>query len=388
KTVTADTINQYYWVVKGLHKLDALTRILEAEDTDGVIVFVRTKNETVELADRLKARGHEAAPLNGDISQKHREQTVKQLKESRLDILVATDVAARGLDVERISHVINYDIPYDTEAYIHRIGRTGRAGREGKAILFVAPRERYLLKSIEKATRQTLNLLEPPSTKDINERRVESFKQRISDTLESEDLGFFNQLIEKYQQENDTPMEDIAAALAKMVQGNTPMLLTEKPRTEAFRDSARDRGGRGDEQRERKPRKQKSREERKPEQRGRKPERLLDVPMDMFRLEVGYQNNVKPANIVGAIANEAGLDSRYIGQIEIYDDYSTVELPEGMPKETFKVLKKVWVSGCQLQISKVQGGEPTKVEKPKAEKPADAMAKPRRKKAKKEKAAA
>lgn len=229
RTTTAETIRQRVWMVSGLHKLDALTRILEAEPFDGMIIFVRTKTLTSELAEKLQARGYSAAALNGDITQAIRERTVMQLKKGKLDILVATDVAARGLDVERISHVINYDVPYDTESYVHRIGRTGRAGRSGDAILFVAPREKRLLHNIERATKQKISMLELPSTEVINDARIARFNQRITDTMAAENLSFFQQLMEQYQQEHNVPAVEIAAALAHLLQGDTPLLLTHKP---------------------------------------------------------------------------------------------------------------------------------------------------------------
>jgi ATP-dependent RNA helicase DeaD len=336
-TTTAETIRQRYWLVSGLHKLDALTRILEAETFDGMIVFVRTKTATIELAEKLQARGYAAAALNGDIAQKDRERTVDRLKNGKLDILIATDVAARGLDVQRISHVINYDIPYDTEAYVHRIGRTGRAGREGDAILFVAPRERRLLNAIEKSTGKKIDLMELPSTEIINDQRIARFKEKISDTLATEELGFFYQLIEQYQQEHNIPALEVAAALAKLVQGDEPMLLENKP---ARRHKERENPG---SRRER----EKSEEHKPRHQDSDKPEK----GMERFRLEVGYNHGVKPGNIVGAIANEAGLESKYIGHIKIHDDYSTIDLPQGMPKEIFNDLKHTWVCNRKLNIS-------------------------------------
>ncbi|VAW97304.1 DEAD-box ATP-dependent RNA helicase DeaD (= CshA), partial [hydrothermal vent metagenome] len=221
KAATVDTIRQRFWPVSGMHKLDALTRICEAEPFEAMIVFVRTKTATVELAEKLSARGYAAAAINGDIQQNLRERSINNLKKGKLDILVATDVAARGLDVERISHVVNYDIPYDTEAYVHRIGRTGRAGRKGDAILFVAPREKRLLYSIEQATRKKIERMELPSTEIINDKRIDKFKQRITDTLATEEMGIFYQLIEQYQQEHNVPALEIAAALAHLLQGET-----------------------------------------------------------------------------------------------------------------------------------------------------------------------
>jgi ATP-dependent RNA helicase DeaD len=355
RPTAAATINQRYWMVVGRHKLDALTRILEAEPFDGVLVFVRTRTATVELAEKLEARGYSCAPLNGDIPQKKREQTVAQLKKGTFDILVATDVAARGLDIERISHVINYDIPHDTEAYIHRIGRTGRAGRSGEAILFVAPRERRLLHSIEKVTQQKIQLLELPSTEVINDQRIARFKQSITDTLATEQLGAFHMLLEQYRQEHNVPALDIAAALAKMVQGEEPLLLTgeqEKQRRQPLPENTRPERNaptKGHKAKTEKPRREKTATDRPP-----KPS---DEGMELFRLEVGQVHGVQPGNIVGALANEALEDSSYIGRIEIYDDYSTVELPEGMPEDLLQVLKRVYVVGQPLQISRLADAE-------------------------------
>ncbi|MGB5179349.1 MAG: DEAD/DEAH box helicase [Gammaproteobacteria bacterium] len=346
RTTTVETIRQRFWPVSGVHKLDALTRILEAEHFDAMLVFVRTKTATLELAEKLEARGYDTAALNGDIPQNQRERTVQQLKNGKLDILVATDVAARGLDVERISHVVNYDIPYDTEAYVHRIGRTGRAGRKGDAILFVAPRERRMLSAIEKATRQKIDIMELPSTELINDKRIASFKQRITDTLANEELELFTRLIEQYEQEHNVPAQEVAAALARLLQGDTPLLLQHKPQRKA--DTRRDQGeGRPVRKQAHKPGERSPRKESQPEE-----------GMLRFRLEVGHKHKVKPGNIVGAIANEAGLDSEHIGRISIYDDYSLVDLPEGMPKGAFNNLKKAWVSGQRLNISRVssEGG--------------------------------
>ena len=366
RTTTADTIRQRVWMVSGVHKLDALTRILEAEVFDGMIIFVRTKITTADLAEKLKARGYEAAALNGDIAQNQRERTIQQLKSGKLDILVATDVAARGLDVERISHVINYDIPLDTEAYVHRIGRTGRAGRKGEAILFASPREKRLLHNIERATNQKITPLELPSTEVINDKRVAGFKQRITDTLATEEMGFFHQLVEQYQHEHNVPALDIASALAFLLQGDTPMLLKNPPpereRKQARRTAAEpsrrepresSRGGRSESFRK-EPR-ETGRKERSTPASARATKKPLksEEGMEHFRIEVGRDHDVQPGNIVGAIANEAGLDSQFIGHIDIQDSYSIVDLPEGMPKEVFRELKKVWVAGRQLNISRL-----------------------------------
>jgi len=376
KTTTAPTIRQRFWPVSGMHKLDALTRILEAEPFEAMLIFVRTKTATVELSAKLEARGYASTPLNGDIKQNQRERSIESLKSGKLDILVATDVAARGLDVERITHVINYDIPHDTEGYVHRIGRTGRAGRQGDAILFVAPREKSMLHAIERATNQKIEIMELPSTELINDQRMAKFKQRITDTLASEELGLFYQMIEQYQQEHNVPVLEIAAALGLLLQGETPLMLQAKshhfkedkswqndetkPRKGRGGDRGKERGRMRDKVRgkdqDRSPKKEFTLEKRdkvrgKDQDRTSKKELPLEEGMERFRIEVGHNHDVKPNNIVGAIANEAGLDSQHIGRINIYDDFSVIDLPEGMPKDVFSDLKKVWVAGKQLHIS-------------------------------------
>ena len=361
-SASAENIRQRFWMVSGVHKLDALTRILEAETFDGMIIFVRTKTATIELAEKLEARGYSAAAINGDMSQTLRERTIAHLKNGKLDILIATDVAARGLDVDRITHVVNYDIPYDTESYIHRIGRTGRAGRTGDAILFIAPRERKLLGNIEKATKQKVEEMGLPSTEVINNKRISRFKQNITDTLAAEELSFFTQLIEQFQVEHNVSALEIAAALAKLVQGDTPLLMQNLPK-KSF-ESREDRPQRDD----RPSRDDRSQRDDRP-QRDRKPKRVFGaggavVEMETFRIEVGHNHGVKPGNIVGAIANETGIDGDHIARIRIEDDYSTVELPAGMPKELLEELKKIRVAGQQLNISKMDGSGSVRRAKP------------------------
>jgi ATP-dependent RNA helicase DeaD len=503
KTSTAPNIRQRYWVVSGMHKLDALTRILEVETFDAMLVFVRTKLETVELSERLEARGFEAAPLNGDIPQQQRERTIAALKSGKVDIVVATDVAARGLDVERISHVVNYDVPYDSESYIHRIGRTGRAGRSGEAILFIAPRERNMLRIIERATRQQIAQMNLPSVEAVNEQRIAKFKQRIADALAEGEAQAFRGIVEEFQSEHNVSPLDIASALASLLQGSTPLLLPERPEPEArgwsvdgprgrdrrgdspsrgrFRDRddrrptharsekfdgpSRDAGsasqqaphgfgerprgdapdhgredrrgeharvngregadqqgdaaehaddasrersrddapeqgredGRGgharvngregadqqgdaaehadDASRERPrgdaPAPDRSRDERRSAhgradaaegeggaRHGRRRNKDGDVAFETFRLEVGYAHGVKPGNIVGAIANEAGLEGKHIGHVDIRDDHTFIDLPEGMPRDIFRSLQKVRVVGQELRISRVDGKPP------------------------------
>jgi ATP-dependent RNA helicase DeaD len=375
KTSTAPAINQRYWPVGGLHKLDALTRILEAEPVDGAVIFVRTKVATTELAEKLEARGFTAEALNGDMAQAQREKTIERMRRGKVDILIATDVAARGIDIPRISHVINYDIPFDTESYVHRIGRTGRAGRAGEAILFVANRERRMLKAIERATNQKIAVMNLPSTQEINASRVARFKQQIEDTLKTGDLDFYRQLLTELQDDTGTPAIELAAALAKLVQGDTSLLLDERrePKPARAFDDHDD-----------KPKKKREPRHKAFDPDNTAPKPLKDHPeiaMERFRVEVGHTDGLKPGNIVGAIANELDLDSAYIGHIEIYDDFTTVDLPAEMPKELFNHLKTVRVCQKPLRIS-VLSGKSKASAKRKSVKPSK-TGKPTRKTAKK-----
>ncbi|MBF0209841.1 MAG: DEAD/DEAH box helicase [Desulfamplus sp.] len=364
KTMTADTISQRFWMVKGTDKLEALTRILEAEDFDAILVFVRTKTATVELAEKLEARGYATEALNGDIAQKSRERTIERFKNGKIDIVVATDVAARGLDVDRISHVINYDIPTEAESYIHRIGRTGRAGRSGDAILFVSPREMWMLKVIEKTTRQKIEMMKLPTTMAITSRRISAFKQRITDNLASGEITQFRNLIEEYLlDQQDVQLLDVAAALASMVNGGKPLFLPESEKRDALNDDEQNV-----DKEKKEPKKRRVRLKDKPKDKDYKPDdkpkdkeknqdkKRLQVAkgMERFKLSVGTTDGVKAGDIVGAIANEAGLEGKFINNITIYDDYTTVDLPEGMPEAIFKLLKKVRILGQKLNIAKLK----------------------------------
>jgi len=375
-TTTVSTTKQRYWQVSGLHKLDALTRILEVEDFDAALIFVRTKTETVSLAEKLEARGFAAAALNGDMNQALRERTIEQLKNEKLDIVVATDVAARGLDVQRISLVFNYDIPCDTESYVHRIGRTGRAGRTGSAILFVSPREMRMLRAIEKATRQPIEAMHLPSGAAVTDRRVAQFKQQILDVIESEDLGFLHEVVSQIENEQDLSAHEIAAAMAYLLQRERPLQLRETRETAAprpsktpVRETRKTAAARTPQtpvretraaELPRNPKTPSSRDRQDTkEQRSGKSERARkSSPVDMvrYRIEVGRRHEATPGDIVGAIANEAGIDSQFIGQIRLYDDYSTVDLPDGMPPEVFRHLKQVRVRQQKLSISRETGG--------------------------------
>ena len=344
KTSTASNIRQRYWLVSGVHKLDALTRILEAEPFEAMLVFTRTKLATEDLAQRLEARGFAVEALNGDIVQAQRERTVMRLKTGQIDIVVATDVAARGLDVERVSHVVNYDVPHDPESYVHRIGRTGRAGRSGEAILFIAPRERNMLRVIERTTRHAMEEMALPTIEDVNDRRVARFHERISAALAADEGAAFRTLIERYESEHNVPAIEIAAALAAIAQGKKPLLLDAEPAPsrppEPRQERARPEKGRVE-----KPRPERVRTEKKyhvPD----------DTPMETYRIEVGRVHGVKPGNIVGAIANEAGIDGKHIGRVIIREDHSFVDLPEGMPKELLNELRKARLGGQKLEISR------------------------------------
>ncbi|HSG23604.1 MAG TPA: helicase-related protein, partial [Azonexus sp.] len=376
-TATVAAIRQVYWQVSGMHKLDALTRILEVEDNfDAAIIFVRTKNSTVELADKLSARGYAAAALNGDLNQQMRERVIEQLKSGALDIVVATDVAARGIDVPRVSHVVNYDIPYDTEAYVHRIGRTGRAGRTGNAILFVAPREVSMLRSIERATRSPIAPLTLPSRADVTNKRVADFKAGVVEVLNAEGLDFFANIVSQIAEEQNVGAEEVAAALAMMAQKGKPLQIPGEdpapPRPMAAGDarrpgsfSERDRKPRTDERSDR-PRFEGRSDKPRLESSGDSRPRFEDKPrrassgaptgdMVRYRIDVGRDHGVQVKDIVGAIANEAGIESRFIGRIALYDESSTVELPAGMPKEADNALKRTRVRGVPINMRPDEG---------------------------------
>ncbi|GAC16908.1 DEAD/DEAH box helicase [Aliiglaciecola lipolytica] len=344
KVSTASTIRQRFCQVAGHHKLEALTRIMEVEEFDGVIIFVRTKTATVELADKLSARGYDVEPLNGDIAQNARERTVDRLKQGKIDILVATDVVARGLDVERVSHVINYDVPYDTESYVHRIGRTGRAGRQGDAILFISHREKRMLFSIEKATKQNIEQMPIPSISEINQTRLSRFKTSVIEAIQDDSIESLIPIVESIQKETEAAPEKIMAALAKIAQGDEPLILKEGDRPDLNAKPSyneRERAPRSGRERDRGPR-----DGSKGRSRSSKP----DEGMQRYRIDVGHTHGAKPGNIVGAIANEANISSKNIGAIEIFDSFSTVDLPKGMPADTFGVLQKTRVAGQRLAI--------------------------------------
>ena len=358
ETRTATNITQRFLSVAHRNKMDALTRILEVTEFEAMIMFVRTKHETEEVAEKLRARGFSAAAINGDIAQAQRERTVDQLKDGRLDILVATDVAARGLDVERISHVLNYDIPNDTESYVHRIGRTGRAGRTGEAILFVTPRERRMLRSIERATNAPLVEMELPTVDEVNEYRKVKFADSITEALENPQVALFRTLIKEYADKNDVPLEDVAAALATQAQAGNDFFLTEQA-ADRDRGRDRDRGDRGDRRRDRDFDDRGGRGRDRGD-RGDRPSRFDrdDANLATYRIAVGKRQHVRPGAIVGALANEGGLNSKDFGRITIAADHTLVELPKDLPQSVLDNLRDTRISGQLINIERDSGGRP------------------------------
>jgi ATP-dependent RNA helicase DeaD len=347
KTATSANTTQRYLMVSYPQKVDALTRILEVENFEGMIVFVRTKNENETLAEKLRARGFSATAINGDIVQAQRERTIGELRDGKLDILVATDVAARGLDVDRISHVVNYDIPTDPESYVHRIGRTGRAGRSGDAISFVTPRERGLLRSIERTTRQPLTQMDLPSVDDVNTTRLARFDSGITEALSSERVEFFRDVVSHYVREHNVPEVDVAAALAVVLQGDAPLLLEPEPARppRSERPQQADRGA---------PRSEQPRTSR----------RFDEAPLATYRIAVGKRHKVEPRQIVGAIANEGGLNRRDFGHISIRPDFSLVELPAELPPGAADRLASTRISGKLIDL-RLDAGPPGAANRPK-----------------------
>ncbi len=347
KTATAANIRQRYWLVSGIHKLDALTRLLEVEPFDAMLVFARTKQSTVDLVEKLEARGFSAAALNGDILQAQRERTIAALKAGKIDIVVATDVAARGIDVERITHVVNFDVPYDSESYVHRIGRTGRAGRSGEAILFISSRERNMLRTIERATRQPIEPMTLPTIQDVNARRAEKFKKELSEILGTQELAAYRGVIEEFVHESGADIVDIAAALASMGRAGRSLFVSKRAAgtsgdLEAMpgvaREGIRDLPAEAHESIERK------------SSRPRRPE----GPQAFFRLEVGRRHGVQPGNIVGALAHEGDLHGSEINGIDIREDHTLVRLPAAIPEHVLKHLAEVQVRGRRLDVRLVK----------------------------------
>jgi ATP-dependent RNA helicase DeaD len=339
KTATAANIRQRYWLVSGIHKLDALTRLLEVETFDAMLVFARTKQSTVELVEKLEARGFAAAALNGDILQAQRERTIAALKSGKIDIVVATDVAARGIDVERITHVVNFDVPYDSESYVHRIGRTGRAGRSGEAILFISARERNMLRIIERATRQPIEPMALPTVQEVNAKRAEKFKKELSEMLESQDLSAYRGVIEEFVRESGADVFDVAAALASLAKSGRALFVAKRSTSEATEIPAELEG-------DREPMSRKAARPRRPE-----------GPQAFFRLEVGRRHGVQPGNIVGALAHEGDMHGSEINGIDIRDDHTIVRLPAAIPDHVLKHLSGIVVRGQRLDIKRIKAAK-------------------------------
>ncbi|MCQ8877770.1 DEAD/DEAH box helicase [Pseudoalteromonas shioyasakiensis] len=359
---TVSSVEQVFWNAH-VHKNKAIVRFLEAEQYEGAIVFVRTRNDTVQLAELLEREGFSAAPLNGDMNQQARERTVDRLKSGMLNVVIATDVAARGLDVDRLSLVINYDIPQDSEAYVHRIGRTGRAGRTGKAILFVKHNERYLLKNIIRHTKSEIAQVELPTAKVVEEKRINALQEKLTLALENKDITFFNEVAASMAQKLDLAPEDLAGALLCLAQQQSPIKVEEvkiQPRERNERNSRNERGDRGrrnergGERAERKPRERNSRDA---------------GPMDTYRIEVGREHGVQVKNIVGAIANEADISSKFIGDIRLHDSHSTVQLPQNMPKDVLDHFQKVFICKRPMGMTLTQDQGPAEPRGERSERP-------------------
>ncbi|MEL0633254.1 DEAD/DEAH box helicase [Pseudoalteromonas carrageenovora] len=363
---TVSSVEQVFWNAH-VHKNKAIVRFLEAEQYEGAIVFVRTRNDTVQLAELLEREGFSAAPLNGDMNQQARERTVDRLKNGMLNVVIATDVAARGLDVDRLSLVINYDIPQDSEAYVHRIGRTGRAGRTGKAILFVKHNERYLLKNIIRHTKSEIAQVELPTAKVVEEKRINALQEKLTLALENKDITFFNEVAANMAQKLELAPEDLAGALLCLAQQQSPIKVEEvkiQPRERNDRNSRNDRGDRG-RRNERGGERGGERAERKPRERNSR-----DAgPMDTYRIEVGREHGVQVKNIVGAIANEADISSKFIGDIRLHDSHSTVQLPQNMPKDVLDHFQKVFICKRPMGMTITQDQGPTEPRGERSERP-------------------
>ena len=356
KAADASLIRQRFLMVHAPHKLAALERVLEAETSEGVIVFARTKAITITVAESLEQHGYDVAVLNGDVPQAQRERTIERLKSGQVDVLVATDVAARGLDVERIGLVINYDIPFDAEAYVHRIGRTGRAGRTGDAILFLTPRERRFLGGLERVVAKPIAEMEVPSNATINQNRLDRMRAKLTGCLQTpesseQERALLSEILQRVAQEQGSSPEQLALAALELALAGKPLLLQGEenfhqvrqngPSREGGRDGGRDLGV--------------GREGGRDRGRGERPSGPPEDHMERFRVEVGWRDRIKPGNIVGAIANEAGLNGRSIGRIQIFDTHSTVDLPKGMPEDVFQGLRQLRVMNKPLQLSRLQG---------------------------------
>ena len=364
---TVSSVEQVFWNAH-VHKNKAIVRFLEAEQYEGAIVFVRTRNDTVQLAELLEREGFSAAPLNGDMNQQARERTVDRLKSGMLNVVIATDVAARGLDVDRLSLVINYDIPQDSEAYVHRIGRTGRAGRTGKAILFVKHNERYLLKNIIRHTKSEIAQVELPTAKVVEEKRINALQEKLTLALENKDITFFNEVAANMAQKLELAPEDLAGALLCLAQQQSPIKVEEVKIQPRERNERNDRNPRSNDRgrRNERPERGGERAERKPRERNSR-----DAgPMDTYRIEVGREHGVQVKNIVGAIANEADISSKFIGDIRLHDSHSTVQLPQNMPKDVLDHFQKVFICKRPMGMTLTQDQGPSEPRGERSERPA------------------
>ena len=345
KAENSPNIRQRFIKVRQHEKRDMLTRLLEIEKFEAMLIFARTKNATMEIAEKLQSKGYPAEPLNGDMPQTLREKTVDRLKRGKINVLVATDVAARGLDVDRISHVLNYDAPFDLESYTHRIGRTGRAGREGDAIIFITNKEMRMLNAIERTLKVTCDQYVFPTLEEMNERREEEFFNKIEQGLTG-NLDDYRKALQRYIEESGKDTLEVAASLAFLEAGkkalryeSMPTASSGKGRKEDRRD--RDRGDRRE----------------SPRREGRDRKSSRDDNLQSYRMEVGEFHGAQKGDIVGAIANEVGIDPQHMGKIRMFKDHSFIDLPKDMPREIFEALKTVWVQGHQMNIS-VDKGRP------------------------------
>ncbi|TMO64534.1 DEAD/DEAH box helicase [Pseudoalteromonas aurantia] len=351
---TVSSVEQVFWRAS-VHKNKAIVRFLEAEQYEGAIVFVRTRNDTVQLAELLEQQGFSAAPLNGDMNQQARERTVERLKSGLLDIVIATDVAARGLDVDRLSLVINYDIPQDSEAYVHRIGRTGRAGRTGKAILFVKHNERYLLRNIMRHTKSEITEVELPSAQVVEEKRIAALQTKLTNALEHKDINFFNEVAAGLAEKLELSQEQLAGAMLCLAQQQTPLKVEDikiQQRERRDRDDRRDNNRRGERNDRQGRGRERNGERRERPERERGPRNSSQGPMDTYRIEVGRDHGVQVKNIVGAIANEADISSKFIGDIRLFNEHSTVQLPQNMPSDVLSHFNNVVICKRPMKLTK------------------------------------
>lgn len=335
----SEQIDQKYLPLKSNQKNSALIRILECEDLTGALIFVKTKATTVSLAETLEGKGFSVSPLNGDMTQSHREETLRRLKNKKLDVIVATDVAARGIDVEHLSLVVNYDIPFEAESYVHRIGRTGRAGKSGKAISFVTKRDIGLLRAIEKTIKKKIEIMSLPTADDIVELRRNRYKEKVYSQMKGLDLDFFKSLFEEMIEEGDKDPLDLSAVLCYMSQSDNPLQLNQKfedIKINPFDDNSSRGSKRGRSDSRRKGKGQKK--------------AFQKIKLNTYRVDLGNDDGVRKRELVKEIIKASGLDGDFIGRVVLKDKYSTVELPADMSKKNMNDLKKAKVKDKKLNI--------------------------------------